>query len=290
MNLNNNQILLFISFFICIGLITCYYKNINYNIEKFSVTISNPVNSRTNNEKTSKSTFSNPDSTSVDNPITIFTDSDISDITVKNTANSYLLALNNILNRYSQIDPALNVTNNGVLCDNILNNNCSIVEGSQSNDPQCLINNVLTSCSSFYNDGTINQYSNIDVSQLQSTTRNKMLFDCNNIYNTLSKQDIEINNKLNNLTDKLDLLSQQKFFIKYNINNLNDKQQIIDKDKKEFDKRESDLNINKINFSYNLSENNSSDTNLTLYYNIILGLIIVIIIVGILNLFFSNFY
>lgn len=283
MNLNNNQILLFISFLVCIGLITCYFKNTQYNIERFDdVIISNSI--------TTKPSTTIPISPSTNNPITLFTDSDIPDITVKNTANSYLSVLNNLLNRYSKIDPALNITNNGILCDNILNNNCSIVEGSQSNEPQCLINNILTSCSSFYNDGTINQYSNIDVSQLQNTTRNRILIDCNNISNTLSTQDIEINNSLNNLTDKLDLLKQQNFFIKYNINNLNDKQQIIDKDKKEFDETESNSNINKLNFSQQLAENNNSDTKLTLYYNIILGLIIVIIIVGILNLFFSNLY
>ena len=225
MNLNNNQILLFISFLVCIGLITCYFKNTQYNIERFDdVIISNSI--------TTKPSTTIPISPSTNNPITLFTDSDIPDITVKNTANSYLSVLNNLLNRYSKIDPALNITNNGILCDNILNNNCSIVEGSQSNDPQCLINNVLTSCSSFYKDGTLNQYSNIDVSQLQTTTRDRILIDCNNISNTLSTQDIEINNSLNNLTDKLDLLSQKKFFITYNTNNLNDKQQIIDKEKK----------------------------------------------------------
>ena len=283
MNLNNNQILLFISFLVCIGLITCYFKNTQYNIERFDdVTISNPI--------TIKPSTTIPTSPSINVPITLFTDTDIPDITVKNTANSYLSVLNNLLSRYSQIDPALNITNNGILCDNILNNNCSIVEGSQSNDPQCLINNVLTSCSSFYKDGTLNQYSNIDISQLQTTTRDRILIDCNNISNTLSTQDIEINNSLNNLTDKLDLLSQQKFFITYNTNNLNDKQQIIDKEKKEFDEKQSNFSINKLNFSKNLADNNSSDIKLTLYYNIILVLIIVIIIVGVLNLFFSNFY
>ena len=77
-------------------------------------------------------------------------------------------------------------------------------------------------------------------------------------------------------------------FIKYNTANLDDKQKLIDKTTKEFEKNENEVNINKINFSRILASNSSNDSKSSLYYKIIVGLLITIIVLGVLYILFSN--
>ena len=84
--------------------------------------------------------------------------------------------------------------------------------------------------------------------------------------------------------------NQQLYFIEYNDSNLNDKKKLIDNSKDEFEKVENDLNINKMNFSIFLDQNNNNDSITNLYYKIIYGLIIFIIVIGILNFLFSELF
>ena len=84
--------------------------------------------------------------------------------------------------------------------------------------------------------------------------------------------------------------NQQLYFIEYNDSNLNDKKKLIDNSKDEFEKVENDLNINKMNFSIFLDQNNNNDSITNVYYKIIYGLIIFIIVIGVLNLLFSELF
>jgi len=229
---------------------------------------------------------------------TEFNNDQISNTSMLNAINEMMKALDIVFNRFSVIDPAISINNNETICDNwnTYNNNefasslntCKIIEGSESNQPQCLNNNILTSCSNFFQDGTINKYSNIDIQTLKTNTMDKILADCKDLIIHIATQSAVIDSVLNLLIGKLDLEKQQMGFIKYNTANLDDKQKLIDKTTKEFEKDENEVNINKVNFSRILASNSSNDAKSSLYYNIIVGLLITIIVLGVLYILFSN--
>jgi len=271
----NQQVKIFILFILCISLITCLY--IKY--DKYELFANDKFE----------------DTSDTDNTIAIFTDSEISNLTVKNAINNKISSLKSIFNKYHILDPGITITNNGLTCeswenynmDNNINNtqlnNCKIVEGSESNDPQCLVDNVLTSCSSFYSDGYINNLSSIDINEITNNMRVNIIRNCKQLFSDINKISNEIDTLLNSLNEKLYLQQQQLEFIKYNKSNLDDKTKLLNKTTKDFEKNENNININKINFTNFLEKNNNNDSKLNLYYKIILGLIVTIIIIGIFN-------
>ena len=196
---------------------------------------------------------------------TAFSNDQISNTSMLNAINEMLSSLDTTLNRFSVIDPAISINNSNILCDNwdTYNNNefasssntCKIVQGSESNKPQCLNNNILTSCSNFFQDGTINNYSTIDTQTLKTNTKQKILKDSKELTVYINTQSAVIDSVLNLLIGKIDLEKKQMDFIKYNTANLDDKQKLIDKTTKEFEKNENEVNINKINFSRILASN-----------------------------------
>ena len=111
-------------------------------------------------------------------------------------------------------------------------------------------------------------------------------------YDNLKPNSIEKTKKLynifNDLIAKRNLENQQLSFILYNTNNIDDKQKLIDKLKDDFETSENDVNINQIEFSNFLDNNRNSDSIINIYYKLIIGIIVSIVIMGILNILFSN--
>jgi hypothetical protein len=281
MGITNNQIKIIVIFLICIGIITILYiKYDSYG------------NSIYENFQDSKTTDSNK--------ITSFDDSEIPNLIAKNNINNQISTLETIFNKYAILDPAISVNNNGLTCSNWSNyniddttdtsdtsdttNNCKIVQGSESNDPQCLVNNVLTSCNNFYKDGYINKLSSINIKNMQNIMRNNIIRNSKLLINNINKKNKNIDNILNLLLQQLDLEKQQQYFIKYNKGNIDDKTKLVNNTSQKFEKNENDINVNQINFSNFLEKNKNNDKKINLYYKILIYLIIAIIIIGIFNI------
>ena len=125
MSLSTDHLICYIIFILCIGLITyCYcYNKYNENFE------------------------TNPDIIPDTNTMIMFNDSEISNISTKNSINKQLPSINSLFNKYSILNPAININNNGVLCDDITSNTCTPLDNSNTSFPQCISNNIMTSCS-----------------------------------------------------------------------------------------------------------------------------------------------
>ena len=289
MDISTNQINIIIIFLICIIIITLLYINYDklpklsslYSYENFEDIVG-----------------------ANDNKINIISDSELPNLAAKNAINNQINTFEKIFDKYSILDPSISVNNNGLTCDSWSNyknenlenstdeynttNHCKIVKGSESNDPQCLVDNVLTSCKNFYSDGYINKLTSIDIKKLKNIMRDNIIRNCKTQLNNIDTQNTKIDSILNLLIEKLDLEKQQLYFINYNKTNLDDKQKLVNITSKEFEKQENNINVNQINFSNFLSKNNTNDSKINLYYNIIIYLIIAIIVIGILNLLVSE--
>ena len=302
MNLTSCQINLYIIFVLIILLITLYYSINNNSINNNSINNNSINNNSINNN--SISTLKNIESFEISDPNT--TDVTVPNITiskpiiklndtsVQNIINSNISKLSAILNKYTNLDAPIIINNNKTICDawgdynngkyNLNTNQCLIEQGQRS----CISNKTLVSCSNYYDDGKINTHNNIDPNNILKLASDKISLDYNNINIDIIEKTTNIYSILNNLIDKRNLENQQLHFIEYNNSNINDKQKLVDKSTDEFEKEENNVKINQMNFSIFLDQNNNSDSKKNLYYKILLGIIITIIIIGMLNLLFSE--
>jgi hypothetical protein len=277
----NTIISIFTIFLLCICIITYYYNTKN---ELFidPTSLPTPTPTPTQTQTSSK----------------ISTD-ELPNTLVNQTANEHITTLNGIFGKYNTInlDPGIMINNDGTICDqwSVYNNNkysqfgntCQIVPESGSTDYQCLVDNKLTSCNNYYQDGNIANYTNINTEKIKNEFIAEIKNNGSNLINIITSKSSIINKNIDSLKQQLDLQNQQAYFVKYNTKNLDDKQYIINKSTKDFEKHENDVNINKINFSNFLEQNNINEKKQNLYYKIILGLIITLIVLGGLNFMFS---
>ena len=292
MNLTSCQINLYIIFVLIILLITLYYSINNNSINNNSIN-NNSISTLKNIESFE---ISDPNTTDVTVPnITISKPIiKLNDTSVQNIINSNISKLSAILNKYTNLDAPIIINNNKTICDawgdynngkyNLNTNQCLIEQGQRS----CISNKTLVSCSNYYDDGKINTHNNIDPNNILKLASDKISLDYNNINIDIIEKTTNIYSILNNLIDKRNLENQQLHFIEYNNSNINDKQKLVDKSTDEFEKEENNVKINQMNFSIFLDQNNNSDSKKNLYYKILLGIIITIIIIGMLNLLFSE--
>jgi hypothetical protein len=269
MILSTQQILYYVIFILFISIITVYYI-------KCSIS---------NNEYISSKIYENFENLNNDNYFSDFNDVDISDPSVKNSINKELSTIKSTLNKYSMLDPAIILNNNIVLCDNPIENSCKIENIAVSTDPTCLVNNVSTSCSDYF-DEYVNQEIKIDFNSTR--LRDMIIVKSTQLMSKIDKKNNDINFILDTLLDKIKIENEQKVFINFNINSLDDKSKLLDKTTKMYEQNENDVNINQINFSNFLSKNNNNVNKINFYYKIIIGIIITIIIVGIFNFFISE--
>ena len=297
MNLTSCQINLYIIFVLIILLITLYYSINNNSINNNSIN-NNSINNNSISTLKNIESFeiSDPNTTDVTVPnITISKPIiKLNDTSVQNIINSNISKLSAILNKYTNLDAPIIINNNKTICDawgdynngkyNLNTNQCLIEQGQRS----CISNKTLVSCSNYYDDGKINTHNNIDPNNILKLASDKISLDYNNINIDIIEKTTNIYSILNNLIDKRNLENQQLHFIEYNNSNINDKQKLVDKSTDEFEKEENNVKINQMNFSIFLDQNNNSDSKKNLYYKILLGIIITIIIIGMLNLLFSE--
>jgi hypothetical protein len=260
MNIIKNQILILCIFIICIGLITYFYiKNKNY--ENFD-----------------------------NSNLTEFDDVQIPNLKVKTAINSQLIDFNTIINKYSQINPFITATSDGKLCDSsstLTPNFCEINSSSGSNNPTCLLNGLSASCSKLFSDGYLNNISNIDLNSLTSSTQSNIISASTLLIEDINDKNATINDILDKILAKLELQSQQKFIKNNTADTINNKKIILKNTTNEFEKLENDVFINQYNFQNYLTQNNNNNKKIALYRNILYGLVIAIIVVGIFLYFVS---
>ena len=301
MKLTPDQIAFYIIFIICVLGIGYYYSlNTLNNTEGFV----DESGSQTNSQTTNATLSSQPSPSSQSSPSSLMNlqveneleKIDIKDTPTKNKIINYLTNLNSILDRYKTIEIPVSVNNNGNICENwdmydngkyqADGNNCITIKGKGV--PKCLDDNILVSCSNYYNDGEIDKLQSINIKDIADSVKYNIMVELGTINADLNKKSNDINNILNELISKRNQENQQLYFIDYNNNNLDDKKKIFNKYNKEFEKSENDVTINKIQFQEFLKRNVSLNEQKDNYYNYIIWLIILLIIVGLLNLFFTE--
>jgi hypothetical protein len=273
-------------------LITLYYSNINLKtVESFGTVGINEAA-----DIGSKYFVNNGTSQIVQSPSNATPNINLDDTSSKTMIDGYITDLSKTLDKYTTLDVPIIINNNRKICDSwgdynnskykANTNQCLIVKGQRS----CLTKSNLVSCSNYYDDGKINALNNIDTDKILNSVKDKILIDYDNVNQTIIEKNTNIYGILNDLIDKRNLENQQLYFIEYNDSNLNDKKKLIDNSKDEFEKVENDLNINKMNFSIFLEQNNNNDNISNVYYKIITGLIFFIIVIGVLNFLFSELF
>ena len=96
------------------------------------------------------------------------------------------------------------------------------------------------------------------------------------------------NELINKYADLNNIELQQRDVIENNKNNMNDKQRLMEDNKKILKNKKTTTDINKNNFQISIENITNNEYRNKLYYNIIIGIIIAIIITGICNFLFSN--
>jgi hypothetical protein len=262
MNLIKNQLLLLCIFIIFTSLITyIYIKKQNQNHENF--------------------TTSN---------LAAFTDSQIPNLKIKTTINSNINDFNSTLNKYSLINPFITVDSNGKLCDASTTtdlNFCETRGASSNNQPTCLVDKSLSSCSKLFSDGYINTQSNIDLNSLATGISSTIISASALLIQDINSRNTAIDTILNSILDKLDIKEKHLSIISNYADTINSKTTILKNTTDDFEKNENDVFINQYNFQNYLIQNNNNNKKIALYRNILYGLLITIIVVGIFLYFVS---
>jgi len=260
MNLMKNQSLLLCIFILSFSLITyIYIKN-------------------QNNENFDNSNLSN------------FDDGQIPNITIKTAVNSQISDFNTTLNKYALINPFITVDSNGALCDVTTTPNlnfCKIDSSSNNNDPTCLVHGLHSSCNKLFSDGYLNNVSNMDLNSLTNGMQANIINACTLLIKDINDRKTTIDNTLNKILDKIELKNQQDFISNNTADTINSKKLILQNTTDKFEKLENEVFINQYNFQNYLIQNNNNNKKITLYRNIVYGLVIAIIVIGIFLYFVS---
>ena len=283
MSLTSFQIGIYIIFIIFIIIISEYYTT--------TTTPTTTLTKTTNQSK--KEEFTVEDDTIKSDVIKELNNLNISDLGIQNNVASNILSFNTILNKYKVLDVPININNKGTICDKWgmysngkyrdHNNNCINIK----NDNQCYKNGILESCSNYYNDAMY-KLMNLNTEEMLQKLKYNIFSNIININNIINNKNDEANKLINEIKIKYNLEIQQKYFIDYNNKNLDSKKILIDKTSKNFEKTENDVNINKIEFQQFLKMNKKISEQNASYYSYIIYLIVSIIIVGLLNFFFTE--
>ena len=213
---------------------------------------------------------------------------------LKSLVNEQVLELANMLDRYATLDIPIIINDKGQLCassnqskTNQSSNSC--YKDSESDIYTCQSENGFTnSCMKFYSDGFITNKNNINISPLLINGINKIIANKNNIENVITNMDKTTNELINKYADLNNIELQQRDVIENNKNNMNDKQRLMEDNKKILKNKKTTTDINKNNFQISIENITNNEYRNKLYYNIIIGIIIAIIITGICNFLFSN--
>ena len=285
---------------ILIGIVIIYIcQNRKSRIENFNSTVTDTVPPHSIDSNTTDSNTTDSNTLQSNNEKFINLDNiNIPDITTKNIVLQSLKDLQTGLQRFSNIDAPISINDDGNTCivwGNYNNgkymandNNCTIVDNT-NNIRKCLrANGGLATCNNLYSDGYIDRMNNIDTQPLLEQIQAQIIFNIGNSNLDLDSKSTAIDGFINDLVTKRNLENQQLYFINYNTDNLQEKQNTMDKINTDVSEKQTEVNLNQVSFSQFLATNSSNENLKNIYYKVVIGLVISIVVVGILNVLFSN--
>ena len=116
-----------------------------------------------------------------------FSNADISDSTLKDLFNAEIINYNTIINKYTNIDPGINVNNDGKLCDKKNTpNNCEMKNNTDGY--RCLVFGKSSSCSDLFSDGIIKKFATIDLESIKTYLKTNIIRNSANIISDIEKK------------------------------------------------------------------------------------------------------
>jgi len=284
---------IYLCFILIIIVITIIYISQNKNKSENFDSMPNLTNTITTQPNITLPIINNATPTNANIDADITTD----DTTIRDIVIQSLKDLQTGLLRFSNLDAPMTINDDGNTCSvwgqysngkySVNDNNCIIADNT--NIRKCLgANGGLSTCDNLYSDGYINKMNNININPFVKQSKKEILDNVKIAKVEWDNKSNKIDCLINDLVSKRNLENQQLYFINYNTNNLQDKEKNINKIDKEVSIKQTDVNINQLSFSNFIANNTSKDNLNNIYYKIIIGLVIIIVIIGILNYLFSN--
>jgi hypothetical protein len=243
-------------------------------------------------ETVPQTTASNTLSAAIKEQISGLTDSSIQD-----TVQTQLDNLQSLVNRYATLDIPIIMNDSGQICSvwgdyangryRQQQNQCIALD--DDNTPKCLgTDGNINPCGNILADGFINTKSNINYQSLINSAASNVINAIPNITSQIDKMDQQVNSIITSITDRGSIQLQQNDIITNNNENMVYKNKLMNDNAEKLNKKQNDTNINQNKFSSFISYITDVNSTTNIYYKIIIGLIITIIIMGILNFLFSN--
>jgi hypothetical protein len=210
---------------------------------------------------------------------------------------SHLLSLQSLLSRYNDLDAPIIIDDNGNICNmwNDYNNGkyTASKNASQIVDNsglyKCLNSNgELSKCNNIYADGFITQKNTIPIENLLLNTLNNINSNLGNIEIKVVNMNKDADFLINRYGDLKTIEINQQDLIKNNMANMEDKKRLMNENKNKMGKQQLETSNNQINFSQIRDNINNNESWNNIYYRIVIGLVITLIILGILNFLFSD--
>lgn len=223
--------------------------------------------------------------------------SSVSDSTTHDILAEQLENLQNLLDRYATLDTPIIMNDVGQVCsmwDNYSNgryqnqqNQCLDIDNTGI--LKCLdASSTPTTCNNILADGYINNKNKINYQPFLNTTASTIINSIPNITNETNKMHQTIDTIITSLADRGSIQLQQLDIINNNNENMTFKNKIMNDNTKKLSEKQNETNINQNNFSSFMTQITNVDSTVNIYYRIVVGLVIAILIMGLLNFLFSN--
>lgn len=227
--------------------------------------------------------------------------SSIPDTSTRNILQTQLTNLQTLLSRYANLDIPIVMNDAGQLCSmwgdyaegryREQKNQCLAIDNKNSSNNllKCLDNTgIPTTCSNIMTDGYIYSKSNIQYQPMLDSATSSIINALPTITSKVSDMKQIADTIITSLADRGSIQLQQKELIHNNNENMVYKTKIINDNTEKLDKKQNETNINQNDFSSFLNQIINTDYAANIYYKIIIGLLILIVLMGILNFLFSN--
>jgi hypothetical protein len=223
--------------------------------------------------------------------------SSITDTGIHNTVQKELIDLQTLVARYANLDVPIVMNDAGQVCSmwgdyangrlRQQQNQCQSLDATRI--LKCLdATGTPSTCGNIMADGYITKKANINYQSMLDTATSKVINAIPGITTSVATMDANANNLIRSLADRGSIQLQQQDIIANNNENMAYKNKLMKDNTEKLAKKQNDTNINQNNFSSFMNKINDVDSATNIYYKIIIGLIIAIVIMGILNFLFSN--
>jgi len=223
--------------------------------------------------------------------------SSIPDSTTQENLSKELSTLQALLERYSTLDIPIVMNDAGKICSmwgDYANgryrqerNNCLALDNS--NILKCLDESGSPStCNNIMADGYISSKSSISYQPMLNSATSVIVNSIPGITSQVNDMNKNATVIITSLADRGSIRLQQDELIHNNNENMVYKKKLMEENTEKLGKKQNETNINQNDFSSFMSQITNADSTGNIYYKIIIGLVIIILIVGIMNFLFSN--